>query len=533
MFDHRALGSGFFSLASLLFMAGCGDGSSTNGTASSGGGGAASSMSTGGSTSDGGGGSGGGSGGSGGSGSGGGGMLGGAFRHGMNFGYVPGFDDQDMASLARGAGANGARLSFPEHHFAMWGYDIEVADNTAYQAMGIESNVAFLNGPVREHSTAPQSAQDWELDFWEPSNLYEPIFAGDGSVNPDNWWAKYVEQTVSTYKDYVRVYSVWNEPDWVSDYQATLTWGSSPPTAAQLPRFNGSIFEYVRMLRITTEVAKHVDPGVKVAVGGLGYPTFLSAVLRYTDDPSGGEVSAEYPATGASYFDVVDMHYYPIFSQGSSDDGTDGLIALRDDFAAELAAAGAGPRPFVVTESGAPRVAVGGAPGGEAYARNYLLKSMVTAQAQGISGIDWFALSDGDDPNGNSFSSMGCYQNLAVAGSPGAAMRTSTGEAYRTLGALLENAGYDAATTAALALPAGVRGAAFVTAGGKRALVLWARVSGASEDAAASFAFSTEATWNSFAWDAAANGMASTPLSPAGGKLTVELSGTPLFLVEP
>jgi len=457
--------------------------------------------------------------------------LGGPFRYGMNFGYVPGFSNQDMAKLANGVGANGARLSFPESFFAQWGYDIEVANNQAFQTIGIKDNVAFLSGPTRDHSSAPSSVPDAELVYWIPNDLYQPIFLADGSVNPGNSWAAYVEKTVSTYKDYVRVYSVWNEPDWVSDWHAVSTWTTAPPTKDQLPRFNGSIYDYVRMLRITSLVAKHVDSGVKVAVGGLGYPTFLSAVLRYSDDPAGGAISADYPKTGASYFDVVDMHYYPIFTAGNSDDGVDGLIAERDQFQATLDAAGAGPRPFIVTESGAPAVAVGSAPGGVEYSKNYLLKAMITAQAKGLSGIDWFILADGSDGATNSFGSMGCYEDLTTAGSPQAAVRTATGEAYRTLGTILGGAAFDPGATEALALPTGVRGAAFVTAAGKKAIALWARSASGAESASASYDLSTTSTWRAFAWDAAKNQMASTEDVPTSGKLTLPLTGTPIFLV--
>src|SRR5689334_6903860 len=54
---------------------------------------------------------------------------GGHFRHGVNYGYVPGISDDESALLARRAGANSARLSLPERHLEQWGYDIEVADN--------------------------------------------------------------------------------------------------------------------------------------------------------------------------------------------------------------------------------------------------------------------------------------------------------------------------------------------------------------------------------------------------------------------
>jgi len=39
-----------------------------------------------------------------------------------------------------------------------------------------------------------------------------------------------------------------------------------------------------------------------------------------------------------------------------------------------------------------------GQPSGGVYARSYLLKAMTLAQAAGLLGVDWFALSDGGDP---------------------------------------------------------------------------------------------------------------------------------------
>lgn len=458
--------------------------------------------------------------------------LGGPFQYGMNFGYVPGFTDPEMAQLARDTGANGARISFPESFFAEWGYSIELADNQAYQSIGIRNNVAFLTSPTREHSTAPANVPDWEVPYYIPSNLYEPIFAGDGSVNPSNHWAKYVEQTMSTYKDHVQIYSVWNEPDWVSDWQVTLDWDTTAPDKGDLPRFNGSIHDYVRMLRITHEVAQKIDPSIKVAVGGLGYPSFLGAILRYTDNPDGGAVTADYPSTGAAYFDVLDMHYYPIFGPGSSDVGAEGLVESKDKFQKVLDDADAGPRPFIVTENGAPRVSVGGAPGGVDYARNYLIKSMVLAQGAGIAGVHWFILSDGADQATSSFGSMGCYEDLAGK-TPATAKRTPTGEAYRTLGALLEDAKFDPDSTIALGLPDGaaVRGVAFVTKEGKHATVLWARAAGNDEAASGSYDLAASGPVARFDWDAASKGMASTTLTPAGGKVSLTLDATPVFIV--
>jgi hypothetical protein len=517
------------SLPSLLLLA-CSGGGGGNSPSGQGGGSPASSGSLAqGSGGDGAGGAGGGSGGSGGA------SAGGHFRHGVNYGYTPGITDEQSAILARRAGANSARISLPERHLDMWGYDIEKADNESYVKNGITNSVCFLSGPTAAHSSAPQGTPDWELDHYIPRNLHEPIFLGDGSVNPENYWANYVFQTVSAYKPWIKVWSVWNEPDWVADWQFTQTWGTEPPTKEQLVRFNGSIYDYVRMLRITHEVAKKADPEAKVAVGGLGYPTFLAAVLRYSDDPAGGAVNADHPEKGGAYFDVIDMHYYPIFSPGNSDQGVDGLIALKKEFQAVLDAAGASPKAWVITETGAPRIAKAGSNGGPEYARNYLLKAMTAAQREGVMGIDWFILSDGKDPSAGPFDSMGLYQNLEGIPSVDQAVLTDTGHAYATLGTLLDDARYDAASTEALMLPAGVDGAAFRVSEGpaaKRAFVLWARKTGGGEDATATYDLAASGKVRVHAWDSVKNGGAGAAQESAGGKVTLSLGSTPLIVIE-
>jgi hypothetical protein len=88
---------------------------------------------------------------------------------------------------------------------------------------------------------APAGSADWQNEFYIPKDLYEPIFRDDGSVNPANCWATYVYNTVNTYKPWVRVWHVWNEPDWTPDWRIMDGWWTAPPVAADLPRFNGSI----------------------------------------------------------------------------------------------------------------------------------------------------------------------------------------------------------------------------------------------------------------------------------------------------
>lgn len=454
----------------------------------------------------------------------------GHFRRGINFGFRnPNFTDPDMAYLAAEAGCDSARLKLSEGHLDQWGYDIEAADMAAYAQLGMSRHVAFLIEPIAAHSTAPPDVQPWELAYYIPSNLYEPVTV-DGAINPNNYWAAYVYKTVDAYKDWVDLWEVWNEPDWVPDWQVTQTWATDPPLKEQLPRFGGSIFDYVRMLRVTTEAARLADPDARVALGGLGYPTFLSAILRYTDNPDQGKVSPEYPETGAAYFDVLNIHYYPLWTPGSSDAGVDGFFALRDAFAAVMDAAGVAPRPFHATETGAPRGSVMGAPGGEAYARNYFLKAMVRAQAEGFLGVDWFSLSD-DEGDPGAFGRMGLYFDVVALPNKEAGMRTPTGVAARTLGTLLAGAQADPAGTAALALPPALGGAAFRLPDDRRALVLWARAAGADESAAANYELVSDVDWLAHAWDHSATDMV-VPRSPQGGVVALALSADPQVFLE-
>ena len=144
-----------------------------------------------------------------------------------------------------------------------------------------------------------------------PSNLYEPIWLNDGSVNPNNYWASYINKTVSLYKNYIKIWKTWNEPDYTRYYGVVEKWTTEPPNQDDLLSWHGTIFEYIRLLRITYEVAKKIDPSCWVATGGLGYTSFLDAILRYTDNPKDGSVTDEFPAYGGAYFDCDAYHQYP------------------------------------------------------------------------------------------------------------------------------------------------------------------------------------------------------------------------------
>jgi len=451
------------------------------------------------------------------------------FRYGINGGFPnSAWSDQDLAQLEVAAGATSQRISLPETHLTTWGWTIEVADVTAYAAMGMSPPVAFLTGPTREHSTAPSSAADWEVAYYMPKNLHEPITDASGAINPNNYWANYVYQTVKTYSPWVTIWEIWNEPDWVSDWQVTQAWATRAPTKADLPRFNGSIYDYVRMLRVSREAARLADPRARIATGGLGYANFLAAIYRYTDEPTSGKVDAQHPKTGKDYVDVVSFHYYPIYTAGNSEAGVNGFLAERSDLNDVVTSNGSPPLGWECTETGAPRVAVGTYPGGAVYARNYLLKVMTLAQTVGLGGVHWFVLSDGAS-DGDPYHAMGLYQPVANLTTTASAVRTDTGVAYATLTKFLRGAGYDAAATAALGLPSTVRGAALQK--DTRILILWAIPPSNSEDAAATLSVASTTGFQAYAWDHAATS-ASTPLASVNGVASLPLTGSPALFVE-
>ncbi len=460
--------------------------------------------------------------------------LGPPVRFGVNGGHRnQAWGDATQAQLYVRAGCNSSRVSLPERHLDQWGYEIEVADMQAYASLGLANHVAFLTSPIRDHSTAPSSVADWELVHYKPANLYEPVTLPNGAINPDNYWGAYVHATVATYKTWVKVWEVWNEPDWVDTWSHTQTWDTEPPTAEQLPRFRGSIYEYVRMLRVSREAALLADPEAKIATGGLGYDTFLAAILRYTDNPVDGSVTPEYPKKGGDYFDVVSFHHYPLYTPGNSDAAADGYLAHHERMAKRLADGGVTGKTFVTTESGAPHVQLPEAPSGEAYARNYLVKAMTLAHAAGVNGIDWYVLSDYAEPGStnDAYGWMGLFEDIAQLESPDEAVPTPTGIAYATLGKLLAGARHDPAATVALALPAPVRGAAFRSPAGKALYVLWAKATGAGEEASATYDLVATGPHRLHAWDHFATDKSET-LTPVSGLLSLSLSGSPVVVSE-
>lgn len=478
-----------------------------------------------------------------------------AFGYGCNLGYYgPTWPDEQLASAVRAAGGNTIRVTLPEQFLEKWGWNARQS-TFAYYADSLQfSNLTcFVGDPSPAHRdpvTYPGCAEPSHLF----ANLYEPIWNADSTVNPKNYYAQYIYQLTQRYGRHVRVWEVVNEPDYIT---GTLNkkWLGRAPAPAELPNVLAPIGRYIRTLRITWEVVKKYQPTAYVAPGGLGYPEFLDALLRYSDNPRDGVPNAEYPATGGAYFDVLDYHVYPSYDlrrrnwrragqfayTRNSDFAAAQVIAHQDAMDAVLRKYGYDgttyPRKhFLISETNIGRRPADWRAGSDEMQRNFGLKALVLAQQAGVAQLHFYRVGEGAvaPPPGEPVSSdtefqlMGLYESL-TRDQPGQQKLTQLGRAMRASGQLLAGRPYDAAGTAALHLPPGVAGAAFGS-GPRAVLVLWAKTL-ADQSETATATYSLPAAWQvptltRYAWDYAP-GAAGRPCPGA----SLALTGTPAFFV--
>lgn len=499
----------------------------------------------------------------------------GNFQYGTNMGYYGNtWDDKALADIAagnaaknvKGVGSKTFHLPLPEQFLEYWGYNVRVDMFNHYASLGVKDNTIFLEEPSAAHrdNTNYGCVQSSRLF----KNMYEPIWDGGANgtpVNDNNYLALYIYKTVTTYKSYVKYWEIINEPDLEygtlgdGDAGTPGNWFENEPPPCSLPNLYAPVYNYIRALRIGYEVVKYVDPTAYVAPGGLGKPGFLDALLRYTDNPAGGAVSAAYPLKGGAYFDALSFHMYPIYHLHQWDNSIFGFtfsrhsdaavtkyIELKNKFASVLAARGYNNTTYpakhiITTENNIPNQAVNGTLGpwigSQEAQRNYVVKAAVESQRNGIDQFYLFVLGndkDFGDPTASELSYLGLYRNLVGKGPllNGGVYNQQTNEsgvAYKTMSDLLLGKKYDAAATTSLNLPANVAGAAFKDNAGSYVYVLWAKTSvDQSEAASATYSFPAgmvSASLTKKLWDFSNTGATST-ISSAN----IALNGTPVFL---
>ncbi len=416
------------------------------------------------------------------------------FLFGSNLGYYSPWDDKQLADIAagdktkeiKGVGVNSLRPTLPHKFLKRWGLHNKIDEFEHYTSLGIVNNTVFIGYPSDDQRDWTEYCPDDPSQVFK--RLYYPIWNNDGTVNEENYYAKYLLDVVSLYKDHVKFWEIWNEPDlaesdlaWREPGDPEGSWWDTNPQPCEF-KLHAPIFSYIRMLRISYEVIKHIDPDAYIAVGGLGYPSFLDAIMRNTDNPNGGTVSPDYPHNGGAYFDVMSFHSYPHID-GSlrdwnndlgdfdyyrhSDAAVDGLIAKKDEFEAVLHSHGFDGRSlpekvFIVTETNIPSKQFDNYIGSKKAQRNYLIKSVVAAQQHNIQQLCIYDLGEKEleSEARGSFDMMGLYESLEET-PPYQQKETDAGVAYKTTSDLLKFLRYDTLRTVALGLPPGIRGAAF------------------------------------------------------------------------
>ena len=497
--------------------------------------------------------------------------YGGSYRYGSNTsGRTGSWDDVAMANIAAGnilegqagAGVRSFRTALPEFFLETWGYNIRISEFNHYASLGMGDHTVFMEGPDLLHRDTSQYCASSTTSSQLFRNLYAPIWdAGTNGTpyNDTNYYAAYVHQLVSTYQSYVKFWEVVNEPDFTSTANGWQmsgvagNWWDNPPDPCDLDNMLAPIFHYIRMLRISYEVIKSIDPTAYVATGGLGYPSFLDGILRYTDNPgaadggvgAAGSVQADYPLTGGAYFDCMSYHSYPQYSgrvngipkQRHSDAAAWGDIDKKTDFEAVLHTYGydGGIYPekvYIITETNISRAKFGNFIGGNEVQRNYVIKSALRCQMNDVRQMYIFSLDDRSTEAAAlaSHDLMGLFQDLATTPTPYTQLPNDLAIAHKTASDLLYEAVYDPTQTTALALAAGVEGAAFLRGDGTYIYALWAETTlDESEVANAIYSFPMSLGLSfveRFEWDYSQTGTSSTIAANA-----ISLSAAPSFFI--
>lgn len=457
------------------------------------------------------------------------------FRFGVNMGYYPGWTTEQLGNLAagnpaigvKGIGATTTRPGLYEEILETYGYDALIPVYDSLYKLGLRDMNVFVGGPSgahRDYNSYCSSNPNIKSALF--SNLYEPIWDGGANgtpVNENNYYALYLWKTVNKYKKYARVWEILNEPDfdfagqqWQGDYFPNFGWWSSNPNPCDY-QLRAPIFHYVRMLRISWEVIKTADPTAFVEIGALGYPHFLDAVMRNTDNPVDGSVTPQYPLRGGAFFDVLGYHTYPHIdgslwtyqpSNGTvsgyhrhSDGAIDsGLVKKQVIFQRVLDKYGYNgtlyPRKqWTITEFNLPRRAFETRYiGNDVIQRNSVVKAAVTSYKLNVMQLHVYNLSDekSEGEANYEFNLMGFYKKFTL-GTPLANLeKNAISIAYKTASDALSGSVYDAERTAAMNLPATIGGGAFRFPSNRYIYVLWAKTrTDYSEDAFANYTFPT------------------------------------------
>ncbi|MFK8054803.1 MAG: T9SS type A sorting domain-containing protein [Saprospiraceae bacterium] len=490
------------------------------------------------------------------------------FAQGINFGWYNNWLDADLGRISMGTpngdipgiGVNSVRPGLFAWFLEEFGYDIRDSEFQLYKQLGAPNNVAIIGYPSDQQRGTEEWCSGSRTKLFK--GMWEPIWDNNNGTayNENNTYATYIHKTVEEYGDEVRFWEIWNEPDinfdgngW-KDRSFEGNWYDNDIDPCEI-EIQAPIQAYVRMLRISYEVVKRLKPNDYVAVGGLGFPSFLDAIMRTTDEPNNGAVTSAYPLGGGAYFDCLSFHVYPhlegAFREWDNDAGEFAYTRTSDqaivgyenklrDFEAVLADYGYDGSQYpekvkIVTESNLPRKhfnSEGAERSSIAMQRNYILKALARSQEWGIDQFHPYQLADRETEGDANFEFdlMGFYsfindEDIGVDD----VVRLQSGVAYKTYADLLRGARYSASTTNLLALQPGVEGVGFRQPDNSMAFMVWATTDQdgnefPSETYQVSAAF-RNGNYVVAEWDF------ETTRSTSPVNSTIELDGAPRFIV--
>ena len=491
----------------------------------------------------------------------------GVFRAGVNFDIFRGFTDEDLGLLAagdptrgvQGAGIKAVRPGFFEDFAEIYGYESRVNTFKYYESLGLKDNTMIVGFPSDAHRDDKFYCPGVRSTVFK--NMDTPIWDNGENgtpVNDTNYYALYIWKTVKTYKNHIKFWEVWNEPGY--DYTggkgwlpkgAPGSWWDNNPQPCEY-KLRAPIFTYVRLLRITYEVVKSIDPDAYVVTSGLGFPSFLDAILRNTDNPDGGKVTPQYPHKGGAWFDGIGYHAYPHFD--------DALRAYNDqrndwDYFRHSDAAAADPKRtkdffqdvlntygyngskypnkiWLITECNVPRKEFGDFAGSSDMQKNFMPKAYVNCMKNDIWQFHVFKIAEETDFDKATyeFDVMGLYKTLHYSNKTQPEM-TDAGISYKTTSQILFGLKYDSLKTKAMQLPAGTEGGAFKDENGIFTYVVWAKTTkDKSEIASAIYTFPQNFNLKNSVkrmWD-----FSKTKTQTPQSAYTFNLTATPIFITE-
>lgn len=397
---------------------------------------------------------------------------------------------RDLGMTTIREGWNWKNVEVNKHQYVSWMdyFDQKAAEfakqGTIVQAMVTDTPDWASSDPAYAGKTG------WDAGslgkYTVPKGLTLPIFADGTDVykpgvkaNPDNYYADYLFDMVHRFKGKIQYWQVWNEPDFPSGDLAAGTTSANGTTRY----WAGSVQDYVRLLKVSHILVKGIDPAAQVTLGGLGYETYLAAILDQG---------------GAPYFDVVDFHAY-----GSDKSTSNGVLTSDWGFLGRyramkrvLTEKGVTGKTFACSETGM----TADKPSEQA---SYVVKLFASALAQGdIAMVQWAV-----------FTNPG-HDNIGLIDQATLSQKNQGYVAYQVATRQLTGAKLDSPLN-----EPGIQGYRFVRADGKPLYVAWST----GEKARLSLPIQSGEVLDKFG--KAAGG------SVRDGKLSLEVSQDPIYVV--